>query len=117
MTYRLLDVDTEWPLIESEFTARGVGLPDPRFAMIMGAFDDAETLQGFLVCQMQFHFEPLVLYSPYALRGLVHGLEKELKERIGGGRYYAFADSDKISSLMTAMGLEVSPFAVFSRQI
>ena len=85
--------------------------------MIMGAFDDAETLQGFLVCQMQFHFEPLVLYSPYALRGLVHGLEKELKSRIGNGQYYAFADSDHIADIMKAMDLETSDVSVFLKKI
>lgn len=71
MTFRLLDPATEWPIIADEFTTRNVPVPNPTFDGILGAFNDEGQLAGFLVISMRFHFEPLVLYDPSALRGLL----------------------------------------------
>lgn len=117
MVYRLLDVETEWPLIEKEFTSRDLPLPDPRFAMIMGAFDDHNTLQGFLVSQLQIHFEPLVLYNPAVLRGLIRGLEEVHKDMLGAIRYFAFASTGQIQALCSAMGMEEVPMPLYVKQL
>ena len=124
MTYRLLDVDTEWPLIAHEFTSRDLPLPDPQFAMIVGAFrhphlGDPPELVGFLVCQLQFHFEPLVLYPPhgYALRGLVRTLESELLHRVPGARYFAFAATPEIQGACLALGLSPVSMPLFYKSL
>jgi hypothetical protein len=118
LSYRLLDVEKEWPQIEQEFIERGVPLPDPRFAMIMGAFEETtQILQGFLVCQLQFHFEPIRLYCRHALRGLVHAMEEELKTRAPGAQYFAFADTDHIAGICGAMGLEPMPMTIFQKRL
>ncbi len=117
MTYRLLDVDSEWPRLEPEFTSRGFPLPDPQFAMIVGAFDAANTLQGFLVCQLQFHFEPLVIYSPHALRGLVMQMESELLMRTGPARYFAFASSETVAGICKAVGMQQVTLPLFFKEI
>jgi len=127
MTYRLLDVDTEWPLIEHEFISRGAVMPDPQFSMIVGAFeksatvvngvaDETETLQGFLVCQLQMHLEPLVLYNPHALAGLVHAAERELASR-AQGRYYAFGGSPLIEKICLAVGMQRVPWPIYFKDL
>ncbi len=117
MTYRLLDVDSEWPRLEPEFTSRNLPMPDPAFSMIVGAFDETNTLAGFLVCQLQFHFEPLVLYSPHALRGLVMQMETELLQRVGAARYFAFASSETVAGICKAVGMEQVTLPLFYKQI
>ena len=125
MTYRLLDVDAEWPLIAREFTSRDLPLPDPQFAMIVGAFlpsldGQPPELAGFLVCQLQFHFEPLVLYSPHgphALRGLVHTLEAELLLRAPGARYFALAATPEIAGICQAVGMSPVSMPLFYKSL
>ncbi len=120
LSYRLLNVDKEWPLVAHEFTDRGMPMPNPKFAMIMGAFEmdvDPPILQGFLVCQLQFHFEPLVIYCKHSLRGLVHSMEEELNHRAPGASYFAFADTDLIAGICGAMGMEPCPMTIFRKTL
>jgi hypothetical protein len=118
IAFRLLNVETEWPLIAHEFTSRGVSLPDPRFAQIMGAFNtDTNTLYGFLVCQMQFHLEPIVLYNPLVLRGLVKHMEKDLEEKLGHpAQYFAFAGHPDIAGACEAMGMKKVEEPIYYKQ-
>ena len=104
MTYRLLDIK-EWPLIEHEFTSRGYALPDPKFAMIAAAFVD-EAMVGFLVCQLQIHFEPLVAHNAFCIRGLVRTLEDELAAKgATPATYYSFTTSDAVAGICEATGM------------
>jgi hypothetical protein len=113
-----LDVETEWPLVADEFTSRGMPMPNPAFAMIVGALDDKNVLHGFLVVQMQLHFEPLVLYTPAWVRGLVHAAEQNARERFGEGTpYFAFAGNEAVGGLCQAMGLEQMPFDLFTKKL
>jgi hypothetical protein len=89
VTYRLLDV-AEWEHLAPEFTSRGVSLPDPRFSMIVGAIDDQGTLAGFVVCKMQMHCEPLVVYNPHCLRGLMRAADAEILDKLGPTDAYVF---------------------------
>jgi hypothetical protein len=118
MTYRLLDV-SEWPLIEHEFLSRGYTLPDPKFAMIAAAFteQDPQTIDSFLVCQLQLHFEPLVLKTPMAIRGLFRVLEQKLIEDVGSATYYSFAGSDTVAGLAEAMGMAEMKTRVYLKSI
>jgi len=107
MTYRLLTTE-EWPLLEHEFTSRGYPLPDPKFAMIAAAFtdEDPQAMVGFLVCQLQVHFEPLVASNPFCIRGLVRTLEEELA--VKGATpctYYSFTTSDSVAGICEATGM------------
>jgi len=107
MTYRLLSIE-EWPLLEHEFTYRGYALPDPKFAMIAAAFtdDDPQAIVGFLVCQLQMHFEPLVAHTPYCIRGLVRTLEEELAAKGAvPATYYSFTTSDAVAGICEATGM------------
>jgi len=92
-------------------------MPDPTFAMIMGAFDSTDTLQGFLVCQLQLHMEPIVLYAPTALRGLVRNMEEALVKRMGSATYYAFAETDLIRGVCEAMGMEKVDLSLYRKQV
>lgn len=118
MTYRLLDV-SEWPLIENEFTSRGYALPDPKFAMIAAAFtdEDPSAMVGFLVCQLQIHFEPLVCANGYAIRGLFRKLEEELLLKAGSATYYSFVGNDNTAGLAEAMGMAEMKTRVFLKVI
>src|SRR6185369_2483957 len=117
MTYRLLTVE-EWPLLEHEFTSRGYALPDPKFAMIAAAFtdDDPQAIVGFLVCQLQMHFEPLVAHTPYCIRGLVRTLEEELAAKGAvPATYYSFTTSDAVAGICEATGMAEIKTRVFMK--
>lgn len=119
MTYRVLDVDTEWHLLEHEFRNRNVPMPDPRFAMIIAAFDKEngiEVIEGFVVCQLQFHAEPLVVYNPHCLTGLISTLEKELLRRVGACNYYAFADG-KVAQIAQLLGFQKVSEDIFRKEL
>lgn len=120
LTYRLLDVETEWPQIEAEFTKRGSNLPNPELAMIMGAFrhtsDNSIRLVGFLVCQLQFHFEPIVLAEPIHPGGLFHALETELSARVGPTQYFACVPAD-VKPIAVAMGMTELPYGLYIKSI
>lgn len=118
MIYRVLDVD-EWSILAHEFSQRNCPMPDPRFAMIIGAFSESEigqSLAGFLVCQLQFHAEPLVLYDRSALRGLVHTMEAELLRRTGNVTYFAFGEN-KVAEICEALGLEKVNMNIYKKTV
>lgn len=118
MTFRLLET-SEWPLLEHEFTARGYALPDPKFAMIAAAFtdEDPQAMVGFLVCQLQLHFEPLVASNGFAIRGLVRTLEDELLLKTGSATYYSFAGSEQVGKICEAMGMAEMKTRVYLKVI
>ena len=120
MTYRLLSVE-EWPLLEHEFVSRGYPLPDPKYAMIAAAFteQDPSTIDSFLVCQLQLHFEPLVLkdQNALAIRGLFRVLEDRLLETVGSATYYSFAGNDRVAGLAEAMGMSEMKTRVYLKVI
>ncbi len=113
MTYRTIP-PAEWASVEHEFTSRGVGLPDPVSSFIVGAFSDEGKLAGFMVCQPQLHAEPLCLYDPCALRGLVSALESELMSRFGNSNYYAFA-SGRVAGMAEAVGMKKLELGVYQK--
>lgn len=115
MTYRVLEVE-EWPLVEEEFQSRAVDMPDPRFAMIVAAFEDNSVLAGFLVVQLQFHTEPLVIKNPHCLSGLISTAENELRSRVGPCNYFAFADG-KVAQIAELLGLEKVPMQIYKKHI
>ena len=119
MIYRLLAID-EWPLIEHEFTSRGYQLPDPKFAMIAGAFtdEDPKAIVGFLVCQLMLHFEPLVAQNAFCIRGLVRTLEDELAAKgASPATYYSFTTSDIVAGICEATGMAEIKTRVFMKAI
>lgn len=118
MTYRLLDVDKEWPLVAHEFQSRGVPMPTPLFAMIMGCFDDDGLFTGsFIVIRMQVHLQPVVVYDPHALPGLIHAAEKEIESKLGEGvEYFCFADG-RNAKIAEAFGAEQLLLTVFRKSI
>lgn len=85
--------------------------------MIFGAFRDDGSFAGFLVLQLQFHMEPLVLYDPTALRGLVHCAENELESLVGSASYFALAPDTQIAGLCEAMGLQPVEMQLFSKRV
>jgi hypothetical protein len=118
MIYRVLQVEEWEPLVGHEFIARLCPLPDPRFAMIVAAFDEEhpETLEGFIVCQLQFHLEPLVIYNPHCLGGLISTAENELKRRVGACTYYAFAEG-KVAKIAELLGLEKVTMEIWKKKL
>lgn len=116
MTYRPIDA-SEWAALEPEFASRGVGLPDPDHAFIMGAFKDSGELAGFIACQAQIHAEPLRLYDPFAFRGLMRALDEEVRKRCGGIPYYAFTDDDKVGGMIGAVGFKRLSFGVYEKAV
>lgn len=119
MTYRPLDVDTEWPLVKHEFDSRGSPMPSPMFAMIIGAFDSDNRLQAFWTVQLALHAEPLVVYNPIALRGLHRETEKQVKERFGSNvDLYVLAEgkSVEIAKAMGASKIEY-PLEVYVKRL
>ena len=119
MVYRILTVD-EWPLLEHEFTSRGYTLPDPKFAMIAAAFtdEDPKAIVGFLVCQLQMHFEPLVASNPFCIRGLVRTLEDELAAKgATPATYYSFAGSDVVAGICEATGMAEMKTRVYMKVV
>lgn len=115
MTYRLLEV-SEWTQIEHEFTTRNCSLPDPNLAVICGAFGEDGLLKGFLVCQLQLHFEPLVVAEPFAVRGLIRKMEEEL-QKTGNRSYYAFAPNENIAGICEAMGLVDTGYKTYHKAL
>lgn len=117
MTFRVLE-PSEWKLVEAEFASREVALPDPKTSFIVGAFHEGaygDGLAGFVVCQPVMHLEPLVLYNPHALRGLVHEAERWMAQKFTGC-FYAFAEG-RVAGLAEAMGLEKMSYGVFRKEI
>lgn len=124
MQFRILDV-SEWknyPEIEGAFHSRGRKLPNPHFAMIAAAFMESTPpkLQGFLVCQLQIHAEPLVLFNPFAVRGLMHTVEEDLISRLGPGtEYFACVEQTeqytRMESMLESLGLGKMPMTLFHK--
>jgi hypothetical protein len=120
MTYRVLEV-SEWYLVQKEFDDRNIPMPDPRFAMVIAAFEGTEddstpVMAGFIVLQMQFHAEPLVVYNPLATRGLISTMEEELSKRVGKTHYYVFAEG-RVAELARAMGIERVDMDIFKKAV
>lgn len=115
MTYRVLEID-EWEALRPVFEERNSPMPDPRFAMIIGAVEDNGDLAGFIVAQLIFHAEPLVVFNPHAVRGMVHKMEDELRERVGNCQYFAFVDG-RVESMCKALGLEQVPLSIYRKQL
>lgn len=108
MTFRLLSPD-EWDLVLPDFEARGVPPPIPQFTQIVGAFNKGK-LHGYLVCQLQFHFEPLSASDPFVIRGLVSKAEQTLANQLQSSFvYYAHAPTPNIQRLCSLLGLEECP--------
>jgi hypothetical protein len=112
MTYRALE-PKEWGKIEAEFSRRGLSLPYPENAFIVGAFLNEEIV-GFLVCQKVMHMEPLVAYDPRVIRGLVKEAERILGLLFPGTTYYAFA-KEKVAKIAELFGFVEMPYKVFSK--
>ena len=117
MIYRVLEVE-EWNLVGHEFDKREIPMPDPRFAMIVAAFEDEEsvTVQGFVVLQLQFHMEPLVVYNPVVVRGLISTAEQELVKRVGPTHYYCFAKG-RTAELAEALGIQRVNMDIFHKAV
>jgi len=121
MQFRILAVE-EWqnyPEIKDSFEVRNIPLPDPHYAMIAAAFMESSPpkLQGFLVCQLQIHLEPLVVFNPYAVRGLMGCVETDLQRRLGKGvQYFACVDpSSRMESMLESLGLEKMPLTLYHK--
>lgn len=105
MTYRLLSPE-EWHLVLPDFEQRGVPPPIPEFTQIVGAFNKGK-LRGYLVCQLQFHFEPLNATDPFVVRGLINKAEQLLSNQLQTQyTYYAHAPTPNISKLCELMRME-----------
>lgn len=116
MTYKLLDVDTQWPLVRHEFESRNVPMPSPQFAMIMGAFNDDDLFTGsFAVIQFKIHLEPVVSYDPSTTPQLIHAAEQEIESKFGQGVEYFTHANDRVGRLAEAMGCEKLPLNVYRK--
>jgi len=76
--------------------------------MIAAAFtdEDPQAIVGFLVCQLQLHFEPLVASNPFCIRGLFRTLEDELAAKGAfPATYYSFTASDVTNGIAENMGM------------
>ena len=104
MTYRLLDVQHEWPLVADEFAKRDIPMPNPVLDAIMGAFDDENVLQGFIVIATKFHFEPMVLWNPLVLRGLLVAAGNTVAANVGSCDIYAWGESEASKQICEAFG-------------
>lgn len=121
MQFRILKVE-EWkdyPEIAEAFESRGVAMPIPQFAMIAAAFmeSDPPKLVGFQVWQFQIHAEPLVLFNPYALRGLVECGENDLKQRLGNCTYYACSTDPRMDATLETMGFSQTPYTLWHKAL
>lgn len=115
MTYRLLSPD-EWNLVLPDFEQRGVPPPIPEFTQIVGAFNKGK-LRGYLVCQLQFHFEPLNASDPFVIRGLVHAAERALLNQLQSDfTYYAHAPIKNIQRICELVGMKACP-PVFQKMV
>jgi hypothetical protein len=104
MTYRQLPV-SEWPLLGAHFDSRHVPLPDPRLSTIFAAFDDSNTLQAFLVCQLKLHTEPLVSFNPLAIPGLLrHAEDSLIQSGFSGVEWYVATTSDRVAGVAENFG-------------
>lgn len=83
MTYRDL-TPSEIEGIAHEFTSRGHEAPGIGM-VVVGAFDEDGTLQGFQCIQFQLHVEPMVIYDPHVLRGLSRAMEDRVRKNFGSG--------------------------------
>lgn len=118
MTYRVLDVN-EWPRLKPIFDSYNSPLPDPRFAMIIGALDEEKNeIQGFIVSQLMFHAEPMWVNNPHVVKGLINKMETELVSRMGGPvQYYAVVPDPRVGELCGALGLKKMESQVFHKQL
>lgn len=110
----MLDV-SEWDLLAPIFAANGVGLPDPRFAMICATFDENNIITAFITCQLAMHAEPLVVFKPQALNSLIHGMEDELRAS-GVKSYYTFV-SGLSEELSKFYDLKKLPLNVYQKTL
>lgn len=116
MTYRKLDT-REWPQLLPEFERRHVPLPNPQLSAIYGAFDDADNLVAWLVCQFKMHTEPLVSINPMAIPGLIACAEQDLVQMgLKGMECFIGVSDDRVMRLAMALGFHAGE-SVFVRCI
>lgn len=123
LTYRILSPD-QWPAILEIAEALGKAdmIPPPETAGCAVAettLEDGSTvIVGFLLFQLAFHMEPLVIHPQY--RGtvnflrLVETLESELPPATP---YYVFSPSKQISGMCKLNGMDAHNFRVWSKSI
>ena len=114
MNYRLLTPD-EWPKLEPLFGDHP--LPSPEASAIAVAEDDNQTIVGLLVLQLQWHLEPLVITNPQVNFLRLKSILDNQLQSIGGGCYYAFADTDKVARMAEHAGLAPQPMLVFKGDV
>lgn len=120
MNYRVLEPD-EYYKVKHIFETQGGQLPDPGMSFITVAEDPLGQIQGFLVCQLQFHAEPLYLSSPHVnFRRLVETMEAEIKQNLNGEKvmnYYAFIPNPQIGAMAESIGMEDQGWSVMKKEV
>lgn len=101
--------------IAKEFTARGVGIPDPRTSFVMGAWE-GEELQGFMVAQVQIHLEPLRSWNPHCAGPLIQATGDEVLRTLGPVPVFCIC-SGRTAQLAQATGFRPHPELLFSKDL
>lgn len=114
LTYRTLEAH-EWErlneLIAPEF------LPAPETSGAAIAEDEEGQIRGILFFQLQFHMEPLVLFSPAVSFKKLHDVLYQAVGAQKGLRYYAFTDSENVSRMAELVGMKKTNYKVFEGEV
>lgn len=110
MKYRLL-TPGEWPRLENLIPPELI--PSPETSVIAIAEDDDGRILGVLPLQLQWHMEPLFLFSPdISFSRLKEVLDNQLRD-FPGSCYYTFVPNQQLAEIVGSAGMEFQPALVF----
>src|SRR5438309_6589104 len=115
MNYRLLPPD-EWRKLTDLIPAKY--LPAPEAATAAVAEDEEGNVQAVLLLQLQLHMEPLLIRSPEVnFKRLQQVLHNAVAPGQPGLCYFAFTDDPKIARMAELVGMELTPYQVWRKEI
>lgn len=113
-TVRMLP-EEEFFRLEIIFAASGGVMPDSRGSRIAVAEDADGNIVGMFVLQVVAHGEPIWVSDDYRKTGVGAALVEKINEQ--GVGYYSFSESERVSEMCRANGMQELPYRVFFKKV
>ncbi len=114
MNYRMLSAE-EWSRLDGLIPADKI--PPPTLSAAAIAEDEAGTIQGVWLLQLQLHAEPLLIRDPKVNFKRLHAVLYEFAASLPCPAYFAFSETPKIERMLTLAGMTPMPYKIWRREV